>query len=291
MKSRSLITHFYFLTAALTFLALFVVSGCAQVTVRALNSDGTVSTDKAKGLRYYTPRPYLLVMRLPPERLASQGQTQDLTPPLAEDLPPAHRTRPGEPAAPRPGAGAPATDASKNPTSPAGQQNSPTPTTSSQPTDTGYLASNSQYVAKLIYLPNLAEPLAVTTTTGIGSVNIGAVLQDGWMLTSLQASADAKVAESITALAALASAIGGAVAGKPPTAAATPPKPGAVPPPYVPSPPTPPLLTPGLYTFRYVDGYYSLCAATLFEPRLNPSPPDCSQQPNVTSPKNTGWLP
>jgi hypothetical protein len=270
------------------------VSGCAQVTIRALNSDGTVSTDKAKGLRYYTPRPYLLVMRLPPEKSASEGQTQDLTPPPAQDLPPAHRTRPGQPVAPRPGAGAADADASTKPTSPSGQQNSPTPysTTSSPPTDTGYLASNSQYVAKLIYLPNLAEPLAVTATTGIGSVNIGAVLQDGWMLTSLQAGADAKVAETITALAALASAIGGAVVGKPPTAAATPPKPtGAGPPPSAPSPPTPPLLTPGLYTFRYVDGYYSLCAASLFEPRINPSPPDCSQQPNVTSPKTTGWLP
>jgi hypothetical protein len=139
-------------------------------------------------------------------------------------------------------------------------------TTASAPAagNTSYQAVSNRYVAKLIYLPDYSKPMAVSETTGIGTVNLAANLQDGWQLTSLQGSADSKVAETLTALASLVSAATGAATG---TGAAKPSikAPGG---PGAPPPAPESALAPGLYAFDYgPDGALNgLCLMTAFDP-------------------------
>src|SRR4029079_11786118 len=79
-----------------------------------------------------------------------------------------------------------------------------------------YQVGNDTYVLKLIYLPDMSKSMALKITPSIlGSVSAQPQLQDGWMLTSLQASADnSKAIESFTTLArALIGGGGSAVAG------------------------------------------------------------------------------
>jgi hypothetical protein len=70
-------------------------------------------------------------------------------------------------------------------------------------------------VAKLVYLPDLAHPMAMKQSTGLwGTSEMKPVLQDGWMLTSLDATADSKTAETLQSIASLAGgAMGTAASG------------------------------------------------------------------------------
>jgi len=87
-----------------------------------------------------------------------------------------------------------------------------------------------------------------------------AALQDGWMLTSLDGSADSKVSETLTALASIASSIAGATSGGAAKGAAKDIKgldQGAAKPKLQ--------LQPGLYGFRYESGILTgLYALTYF---------------------------
>jgi hypothetical protein len=68
---------------------------------------------------------------------------------------------------------------------------------------------------KLVYLPDQTKPMAMSVRTGLfGTASMKPALQDGWMLTSLDASADSKTAETLTAIASLMSSVstGGASA-------------------------------------------------------------------------------
>jgi hypothetical protein len=78
---------------------------------------------------------------------------------------------------------------------------------------------------KLVYLPDKSRPMAMNESTGLfGSSSMKPTLQDGWMLTSLDTSADSKMAETLTALGSIAGAVasggagGGAAAAKPKSA-------------------------------------------------------------------------
>jgi hypothetical protein len=85
---------------------------------------------------------------------------------------------------------------------------------SSPVSDTSFMAATPQYMVKLIYLPDLAHPMAMSENTGLfGTSEMKPVLQDGWMLTSLDATADSKVAETLTAVAAIAGAAMGTGSG------------------------------------------------------------------------------
>jgi hypothetical protein len=239
-----------------------MIASCAMVSVHSLDADGN-ATAKPEGLRYYMPKPYLLVMRVPASGSLSttpdtKSQIPDLGGPTA---PPTHIGSP-PPGATPPAAPKATTDGSNGPSTPTGQ--SPT-------TDTSYQAFSDQYVAKLIYLPDMSQPMAISENPGLfGTVSMGATLQDGWLLTSLQGSSNQQVAETISAIASLAGAfVGGgapkAGAGAAKSAAA----PGAVPPP---SPPQPPLLSAGLYEFRYVHGVLTgLCRLVAFEDQPSPA--------------------
>ena len=60
---------------------------------------------------------------------------------------------------------------------------------------------------KIIYLPDLRDKYGITINPGIGKSETKLTLENGWKLTSLAETTDTKVAETITATAALASAL------------------------------------------------------------------------------------
>ena len=63
---------------------------------------------------------------------------------------------------------------------------------------------------QIIYLPDLSKQRSIRMHAGWGSVEMEPNLENGWMLTGMSGKADSKVAENITAVAALATA-GGAL--------------------------------------------------------------------------------
>jgi hypothetical protein len=182
--------------------------GCAGVRVTPLNPDGTVASGAKEGMRYYMPAPYLLVARIPPvpsPPSASQNGTesQDLADEAEEQ-----------------------TKATKNPKptkSPSDNAEPSTAPASGAPSsNTSFLASTPQYMLKLVYLPDKTRPMAVSVRTGLfGTASMKPGLQDGWMLTSLDASADSKTAETLSAIASLVGSATTAGAGAAPKAAMT----------------------------------------------------------------------
>lgn len=164
----------------LTFIAM--LGGCAGVRVTPLNPDGTPTAGAKEGMRYYMPAPYLLVARMPPIPSSEPaGPKKDPNPSDKEKK-----------------------DSEVSSTAPAGGAPS---------SNTSFLASTPQYMLKLVYLPDKTKPMAMSVRTGLfGAASMKPALQDGWMLTSLDASADSKTAETLTAIASLMSsaATGGA---------------------------------------------------------------------------------
>lgn len=286
-------------------LALAALSGCAQISVQHLSPDGSTASGAA-GLRYYLPKPYLLVTLLPPSSTSttsSPDQQVKTPPPVAANPGPAN---PGA-ATPAPAAGlnnppvpVPPPAALTAPPPPAGLTNPPgtvsapkasrtkggagpaqggaTPGTTTTPanqmssapaTDTSFQASNDQYMVKLIYLPDLSNPMVINISAGLfGTASFQPTLQDGWMLTSLQGSTDnsqaVQLAESvISAVAGTASktatAAGGTAtkAGGGPTGATALVE-ALLPPNSV--------LSPGLYAFNYDPSgrLIGVCAVSYF---------------------------
>ena len=206
--------------------AFCFVAGCAGIKVTPLDQNGLRAksgrTNQEEGLRYYMPMPYLIVAELPPtigqSTTSSNGlDTSDSNGPFANP-PPSDGTLPTNAiAAP----GAAAVTGSKGKEKPSQQSQNPsantqnskgmgTNTTSgpsnSSPTspppisDLSFGGSTPQYVIKLVYLPDMRHPMAMTQSAGIGTAEMKPELQDGWMLTTLDATADAKVAESLQAI-------------------------------------------------------------------------------------------
>jgi hypothetical protein len=58
--------------------------------------------------------------------------------------------------------------------------------------------------AKIVMLPDKSEEYAITMNAGVGTASAKPQLQDGWNLTGLDANADSKTSENITAVASLA---------------------------------------------------------------------------------------
>ena len=172
---------------------LVLLTGCAGVTVTPLDATGKVASDQKEGLRYYMPMPYLLVVQLP-QMATKESPAKD-----AADEPVTAAAGGGNPKAPS------ATNADQN----ASSQPSSAPIS-----DTSFMASTAQYQVKLVYLPDFSHPMAMNESTGLfGTSSMKPVLQDGWMLTSLDASADSKTAETLTALASIAGTVAGGGAG------------------------------------------------------------------------------
>lgn len=222
-------------------ISICLLTGCASVTVQRLSPD-LKSAAGEPGLIYYLPAPYLIVAELPPTAVpttqapAVNPQNPRLEQGLAPPQPPQGAAAPEKPATPNnngkgkalphpvapvagpqfaaPGAAAPKGTSPDDPSSANGSTPPPAATT-----DTNFQATTPQYIVKLVYLPDMSRPMAMSARVGIGSTEMKPVLQDGWMLTSLDATADSKTAETLTALASVIPALMGGGAAKAATTA------------------------------------------------------------------------
>jgi hypothetical protein len=144
------------LVLSAVFVAL-IVSGCAHIVVAPLNPDGTRTTTQGLGLRYYLPKPFLLVMLLPAE-------------------PASARTSFCQKGCPDAGKSASKLQVSKSEVTGAVPSSARKPgeeeptivtrATPPSPSDTSFFASTNRYVVKLIYLPDLRHPMAVGESPG-----------------------------------------------------------------------------------------------------------------------------
>jgi hypothetical protein len=251
-KMREIVTLFLSLPLA----------ACASVSVIPLDYDGHPKTDEAPGMRYYMPKPYLLVTQIP------------------HDQWPPSKPEPVVGAGGGGGGGGGGGNGSSDKT-PSDQTKSATASPSPS-SDLSYQLGNNTYSLKLIYLPDMSKTMAINIVPGIfGTSSAQPTLQDGWMLTSMQASSDnTKALDSLTTLATALMGGGGGGGGT----KSTTPKVGATANGGV----TDPSLPPGLYEFRY-DEYghlVGLCAVSLFT-NVWPSP----RHPNYGPIHNTGFCP
>ena len=95
---------------------------------------------------------------------------------------------------------------------------------------------NEAVQAEIVYLPDLSEEYVIEPKVRLGSVDLKVTLADGWQLTSLGASADPQVAETIDAV--------GGLIGAASSAAIAPREPPAAFP-----------LPPGLYRLTFSGGH------------------------------------
>lgn len=224
-----------------------LLAGCAGVDVQALSVDGSTKSG-LPGLRYYMPRPYLLVTRLPPDPVQGSNNGADTV-----NIPPANGTQgtPGTqnghgtdhttsnsgrhsgtgsgassdlPPPPPPAHGAGVAGAGGGNNGANGSADNSSGKGSDDPSsgskaqaapaaasDTSYQHTSDGYQIKLVYLPDFSRPMSIRMHSGLlGTASFQPTLVDGWMLTSLQGSGDNKVAETLTAIAQMiASAEGG----------------------------------------------------------------------------------
>lgn len=168
------------------------IYGCASITAIPLKPDGSKQDNVVDGIRYYLPKPYLLVTELPEEPQSQQSQASGTTP-----------TGGGS------GNGANASQSQgSNSGQGSGSSTSPSSAAPSSGTqDTSFSASTTSYSLKLIYLPDMAHPMALQSSSGLfGTVSVGPSLQDGWMLTSVNGSVDSGASATLSALASIISA-------------------------------------------------------------------------------------
>jgi hypothetical protein len=236
------------------FAGILLASCAPRIAATPLAPDGaTPLPGAASGFRYFLPRPYLLVMEIP------AGARVRVAVPTDAPKPPEH---PG-PGRLRTGAASPSkksTAAAADDSGGGDKQGSQSP---AAPGNTGFLASSPTYMAKLIYLPNYSQPMAVTMDTGLfGTASMQLTLQDGWMLTNVSANGDnSKLADVVTAAL---GAVGGAVTGGASNAvSAATKKTGGSPKVTIDR-----ALRPGLYAFDYVYGQsrvFTVCAVAYFD--------------------------
>jgi hypothetical protein len=226
------------LRAPLCLGVLFLLTGCAGVTVTPLDATGKKAPGQEAGLRYYMPRPYLLVVQLPPTATKTDSSSGGDGQVEADAVPP------GGNSSTKPQKDSPTTNTDTAASSPG----------SSPISDTSFMAATPQYQVKLIYLPDLEHPMAMTSSTGLfGTSTMTPTLQDGWMLTSLNANADSKMAETLTALASIAGSVAGGGTGAAAKAAkSTATSTQSLLAQFGPqATPVNPVLRPGLYRFEY----------------------------------------
>jgi len=201
----------------------------------AVDATTLKSKEVQEGVRYYMPKPYLLVTEVPADPTTKPNDNKN----NGTESTSTSRTT---------------TDTSSTNNSAKGSSgDNGSGTSPSASTDTSFSMFTKQYGVKLIYLPDYSQPMVITENPGIfGSAEMKPVLQDGWMLTSLDASGDSKVSETIASLASLVgSAMGGggsnaAGSSKGKTASGTESTAAA--------PAALPILPPGLYELTTADG-------------------------------------
>lgn len=234
---------------------------CASVSVIPLDYAGQPKNE-APGIRYYMPKPYLLVTQIPNDQWPNNTHSTAI---------PTNSKYAKATASDGDGTGTKDGDA----TAPASKTASPSPTS-----DLSYQLGNNTYLLKLVYLPDMSKTMAINIVPGVfGTSSAQPTLQDGWMLTSMQASSDnTKALDDLTSLA-TALVGGGTQAAK--TAATKSLEAG---PPTKPDPSLPP----GLYEFRYDERGHliGLCAVTVFSNKTIDY-----RHPNAGPVTNTGFCP
>jgi len=232
------------------------LSSCASVTVTPITYQGQPKNETA-GIRYYMPKPYLLVTRIPAElKITNEAPTAGPAPSRFGSAGPADELQP----AARPSASSATTETK------ASAQAQPSQTSPSSTSDMSYQLGNSTYLLKLVYLPDMSKAMVINLVPGIfGTSSLQPTLQNGWMLTSMQTSADnTKAIDDLTTLAT--AFIGGA---KPAATASTTKSTlkAAEAPRTQPSPEENDILPPGLYEFQYdSEGYLiGLCKVAQFK--------------------------
>lgn len=186
-------------------LAAASVAACASIEAIPLTPAGKADPNQARGIRYWMPAPYLLITELPSQ---SAPQGGDDTNAVADAAP---------------GGGGGDTNNAKG-AQPSNQVQASTPSGSA--TDTSFAASTTEYSVKLIYLPDLAHPMALKMRSGLlGTVTAAPTLTDGWMLTSMNGSSNSGVSDTLQAVGSLlggSSSKTGGAAGAAKVAAASP---------------------------------------------------------------------
>jgi hypothetical protein len=199
------------------------LAGCASVTAIPVDpKTGQAVPGAVPGVRYYMPSPYLLVTEVPNDPSAGPKGAG------------------GAGGGPAPAAPAPATPTDKKAADDSSGA-SPSPTT-----DTSFSMFTKQYGIKLIYLPDYSRPMVLQQSAGIGSTTMKPTLQNGWMLTTLDSSADSKVAETLSSVASIIGATHGGSGGSGGSKSG-----GAAGGGAAGEAPVPPVLPPGLYRLYF----------------------------------------
>lgn len=219
-------------TMAFGLLGAIILQGCAGVSIRQLEpSTMAVKAGTPNGAVYYLPKPYLLVARLPVQ---------------ASEIP---RPAPVSVGGAANGSAAGRTDQGQGQFQgppPGGEDEGKEKPAAAPPaasgTNTSFLAQTGDYVLKLVYLPDMTRPMAITAKVGLfGTAKLSPTFQDGWMLTGFTSEADSKMAEIVGNLAGIINAVRGPA---PEKADEAPGGPGG-------SNPADEVLKPGFYEFVY----------------------------------------
>lgn len=165
---------------------ILLLGACAQVHVTPLEANGKPKADAQEGVRYYLPKPYLLVAEVPVESASSSTDlTKDAQGKITEQK---------------------STIKQNDPSGPDNMTGGPPSSTG----NTSFGMFTKQYGIKLIYLPDYSQPMAIHGSPGLfGSSQMKPTLQDGWMLTALDATGDSKVSDTLSAVASIIGSIKG----------------------------------------------------------------------------------
>ena len=166
---------------------LFVTFGVLAILMSLASCAGhfvvkpTTPGSTVQGFRYYLPKPYLLVTNM--TVVSDDGNPPQSKPAGSSDTSSSSKDKPKD--------------------------------NSSSPKETPQ--GGSVVTAKIVWLPDTANPYTVSSSgPGIGTFKGGLQLTNGWMLTNVNEESDAKVAETLTAVAGLVSGVlspGGKVKG------------------------------------------------------------------------------
>ena len=176
-----------------------LLTACSRVVVLPLDPSGKELENVQQGVRYYLPKPYLLVTEvLGGEGDPSQGETKANS----------STSQKGTTTNPK-GNSDTKSDLAETKDKPKDAKVPPDTTTpaSTPSSNTSFTMLTNNYQIKLIYLPDFSKPMALYIPFAFfGSATMKPTLQDGWMLTGLDATSDTKTSETITAMASLVTA-------------------------------------------------------------------------------------
>jgi hypothetical protein len=179
-----------------------ILCSCASIDSVPLTHDGH-DAQTMHGVRYYLPKPYLLVTELP---VAPNPTNASTTGNGATALAAGKGAAGGGAGGGTGGAGG-GGNTGGNQQGATSQPQTAAP--SSSPADTSFSATMAQYAIKIVYLPDFSHPFALQMNAGLfGTASFAPSLQDGWMLTSLNGSSD-----NSSMLSAIASMVGGGGSG------------------------------------------------------------------------------